>query len=225
MRSTQNLETIADSPPTNRRRKYVINPAFQWKYIVTSALVIFLISSLMSLVLYGLLHRQARLRFMSPETYTAEVTLVILLFAVGFATVTAVGVGLWCVIVTHRICGPLFVLERHLLELTRGRFPKLRPLRRKDEFKELYRVFSKAVDSLKTRKQTDLAALTDSLETAKSAIGSDDETRQNALESLVRQIESLRRAAAEALGDETSDAPTRPATASQPTPRTAVTVP
>jgi nitrogen fixation/metabolism regulation signal transduction histidine kinase len=129
------------------------------------------------------------------------------MFALGFSLLTALGVGVWCVIVTHRMCGPLFVLENHLVELSRGRFPIFRPLRKKDEFKELYAAFSRVVGSLKDRKQSNLDLLNEALATARSAMNSEGNTRTETLESLVKQINSLRDAAAEALGQEVDSLP------------------
>jgi methyl-accepting chemotaxis protein len=205
MTSVRHSEPAPDVRERNRRRRYIINSAFQWKYAVTIALVIFMVSFMMSSGLYGLLQHQARMRLMSPQTYTAEVTLVMFLFAGGFSVVTAVGVGLWCIVASHRICGPLFVLERYLEELACGSLPKIRPLRRKDEFKELHRAFTAAVDSLRQQKQSDFAALGDALRTAEAALDGHDETRRTAIESLMTQLGSLRQAAADALGNEAYD--------------------
>lgn len=49
---------------------------------------------------------------------------------------------------THRISGPVFVMMRYLKEIQNGNFPKTRPLRKKDELKELYTEMQKAVDYL-----------------------------------------------------------------------------
>ena len=70
-----------------------------------------------------------------------EVPLVVIGFGVAFSLVTAGTLGVWSFIVSHRICGPLFVIERFIGELASGRFPKLRPLRQKDEFKSFYASF------------------------------------------------------------------------------------
>ena len=191
-----------ERPQRNRRRKYLIDPAFQWRYAATISAIVFLTSCVLGSILYGVLHQQARLRAMSPEAYTAEVTLVLLFSSVVFAALTAGAMAGWSIVVTHRICGPLFVIERYLHELTRGQLPKLRPLRRKDEFNRLYSVFAEMVESLKARKRADVGALTEAFDRAKSAIGRDQKQCNSALLSLARQIESLRDTAAEALGDE-----------------------
>ena len=185
-----------------RRRQYLINPAVQWKYAITSTMAVFMLSSLIGSVLYGLLHHQARMRAMEPTIYTGEVTWVILLFGLGFAAVTAAGVGVWSIIVTHRICGPLHVVQRYLGEMSHGHLPTPRPLRRKDEFKDFYATFCNTVESLKVRKQVELGELTETLAVAKSAIDADDKTGKDSLRSVVRRMESLCAAAAEALGQE-----------------------
>jgi HAMP domain-containing protein len=202
MRKPDGHPIEGERPQPNRRRKYIIDPAFQWRYAATISAIVFLTSCVLGSILYGVLHQQARLRAMSPEAYTAEVTLVILLSSVAFATLTAGAVAVWSFVATHRICGPLFVMERYLRELTRGQLPELRPLRRKDEFNQLYSVFAEMVESLKARKRADVGALTEAFDRAKSAVGRSEKECNSTLLSLARQIESLRDAAAEALGDE-----------------------
>lgn len=210
MRGSENHKTVINEAHRKRRRTYIINRAFQYKYAGMIALIVFLISSMLSSVLYSLLHHQARSRAMNPETYT-EVTLVMLGFGLALAVLTAAGVGLWCVIVTHRICGPLFVLERYLGELGEGGIPKLRALREKDEFKDLYATFSKVIESVKSRKKAELALLTEALGIARSASNGDEETLKHALEAVASRLEAMSRAATEALGNEAEEVPTAPA--------------
>ncbi|MHC4236326.1 MAG: hypothetical protein ACYSUQ_14510 [Planctomycetota bacterium] len=198
-----------DSVSSRRRRKYLIKPAFQWKYAITAAVLVCLLASIMSTVLYGVLHQQARLRSLNPETYTAAVAPVILLSGVAFAALTALAVGAWCIVVTHRICGPLFVLERYLGQLAKGRFPTLRPLRKKDEFKELHITVAKTIDALKARKRAQLGALTKAVRLAESASGGGGCDRENAMVTLASHLEKLRAAACVSLGQDplqTSDA-------------------
>ena len=207
MESNDNRENGANRGRSNRRRQYLINPGFQWKYALTLALAVFLISAVISSVLYLLLHHQARLRLMNPEAYAAEVTLVIVLFGAAFSMLTAGALAVWCVFVTHRICGPLFVLDRHLSELADGRIPKLRALRRKDEFKELYKTFGRAIESLKANRRVELATLTRVLTMVESAKNADDTARKDALSSVATHIDTLRDVAAKALGVEAEVVP------------------
>lgn len=181
---------------TKRRRNYVINPSFQWRHSITIALAVFLVSSIISCVLYGVLHHQARMRMINPANYTAEVTGVILLFAVVFSALTAGGVGLWFMLVTHRICGPMHVLKRHLSELAHGRFPQIRPLRRKDEFKDLFATFQEAIDFLKMRRQYELNALSEVMQTVDDAAAQSNGEDSDAFRSVADQLRKIRKEAA-----------------------------
>lgn len=186
----------------NRRRKYVINSAFQWKYALTMSLGVFLCTSIMSCVLYTILHEQARQRFLHPSEYAASVGTIVLFTAFAFSVLTGGAMGIWCVIVTHRVCGPLFILERHFSELVGGRLPKVRALRRKDEFKELFAGFSRAVQTLRRDKQNQLSTLSDVLDKARECSDADEQTCKQALESIAAQVDRLRQETADALGED-----------------------
>ena len=197
----QHTETDRCATRRRRRRSCIINPAFQWKYAIVIALGTCLISTIMGTALYGMLHQQARLRAMNPETYHAEVGLVVLGAALAFSVLIAAAFGLLSFLLTHRICGPLFVMEGYLAELAKGRFPEIRPLRRKDEFKELHAAFARVVDAWKARRRADLAVLTQAVRTARSAASGGEGDAGKALESLVAQIEDLRAVVTESLGE------------------------
>lgn len=192
-------ESASKDQRPNRRQRYVVNSAFQWKYAATVSLLVFVISSVVSTVLYAVLHHQTRLRMMNPETYTAEVAMVVLGFALGFSLLTAGGVGVWCLLATHRICGPLYVFERYVRELAQGRFPNVRPLRKKDEFKELHAALADAVETLKSARQNELSVVHKAEQTAASALSGSDEDCRKALESLVCRFDELGKTLSEGL--------------------------
>lgn len=174
-----------------RRRMYLVDPAFQWKHALTIAGIVFLVSTLISLAMFGTLHQQARMRAADPMNYVSDVTTIILLFAIGCAALTAGGVGLWSILVTHRMCGPMFVMDRCLRELTAGRLPKLRALRKNDEFKELYNTFSEAVESIRKRAKTDHAMVCNTLELARKNVQGTAESQREFLTALMPQLEKL----------------------------------
>lgn len=208
----------ANPPPHNRRRQRIVNATFQWKHAITIGLAVFLLASLMSSALYGILHHQARQRIVNPTSYTAEVGMIVFVAGLCFAALTAGGLTFWFLIVTHRICGPLSVIGRHLIVLGEGRFPTIRPLRRKDEFKDLYTIFSRTVDGLKAKKQSELTKLREALELARSATQADDETRRTVLDSLEARIDTMCRETARGLDDPQEASPPEPAKRSEPTP-------
>lgn len=135
----------------NRRQKYIVRPNFQIGFATVMGLAVFITSSTISLVLFGVLHQQARLRMMNPESYVANVPLVVFGFALLFSLVAAGIFAFWCLIVTHRVCGPLQVLHGYFEQLARGHFPQRRPLRKRDEFKDLFEAFWEAVEALEKR--------------------------------------------------------------------------
>jgi hypothetical protein len=186
--------------PRRRWRNYIINPAFQWRYAVLVVFGVFLTSLPMTTGLFRILHGQARARLLEPGTsHVWENTLTVLLSGAAFAGVMAAVFGIWSIIVTHRISGPVFVMKRVLADLATGRFPRKRPLRKKDEFKDFYEVLWQAVDAMKAQRQADLAKLREVLEIARADTGADSGTR--GLESAAVQIEQLCKQLSAALGE------------------------
>jgi hypothetical protein len=183
-----------------------VDPGFQWRFAATISVAVFLASCIMGSVLYGVLHHQARMRLIHPETYTAQVTMVVLFASVVFAALTAGGVAVWCIGMTHRICGPLHVIQQGFHQMIDGRFPKLRPLRKKDEFNEFYRVFMQMVDTVKASRRKDLDALNDALESARTALHDLDDAHKLEFEAIVKKLEVVRDSTAEACGEETDTA-------------------
>jgi len=185
-----------------RRRTYIINPAFQWKYTLLIAVGVFLVSALMSIVLYGAVHQQVRAQMVHlAPTHPLANTYGILLFAGGCAVLMAAGVGLWTVILTHRISGPLYVFRGYLAELAAGRWPRTRSLRRHDEFKDLFGVFRRAVNTMKAGKRADLSVLNEALMLARTAAETEGASREKSLMTLVAHLESVRDEVATTLGE------------------------
>jgi hypothetical protein len=69
----------------------------------------------------------------------------------GLAVVTGVVLGFLGVLVTHRIAGPVYVMTRAIAALARGHYPPLRPIRKRDDLKDLVELFQKSIESLRAR--------------------------------------------------------------------------
>ncbi|MBN2401671.1 MAG: hypothetical protein JXN64_04670 [Spirochaetes bacterium] len=54
---------------------------------------------------------------------------------------------------THKISGPVYLMSGYIKEMLNGSYPDLRPLRKKDELKEFYELFSRLVSYLKKREE------------------------------------------------------------------------
>lgn len=218
MKANEHSMSGAKASSSNRRATYVINPRVQWRYALSIAAMAFLMSTILSSVLYGVLHHQARMRLIDPVGYSTNAGPAVLLFALAFAFVTAGGIGLWCIMMTHRMCGPMYVLSQHFKTLSEGRFPKMRNLRKKDEFKELYAGFRDAVDTMKCSREKELDAFNNMLGNAKSAMDSDDHACRQALEAMACQMNDMRKDLCDALGQEMDETcKTNEASATDPT--------
>ncbi len=192
-----------------RKRSHIINPLFQWKYTILIGGSVFFVSMFMSVILFGALDAQLRARLVDPNASRMwEVTLVMVLSAIAFSALTAGAIGFWSIFITHRVAGPMFVLERYLREISAGRLPKVRALRKKDEFKELHDTFRKTVDTLGNRHRADLATFSETLAIARSCAGQGEDAQRRALEQIACRMEGLRAQAAKILGEQLDEPPT-----------------
>lgn len=201
--------TKASAPVQEKRHKrsYIINPAFQWKIAGWLMVDVAAVCALMGVILYGVLEQRARAQVLGVGTEAVGAGTLILGFALIFSVLAAATFGMFSIIMTHRLCGPLHVLGRYFNDLAGGRLPKVRSLRKRDEFKEFYGDFRRAVDKMKAAKRIELSALQGILEVTKAAIERDDQTRKGALELASRRIEALRDRVAFSLGESRATEP------------------
>ena len=52
---------------------------------------------------------------------------------------------------SHRISGPIYLLERYFDEIIEGNYPKIRPLREDDDFQELFVKLRKVIDIMREK--------------------------------------------------------------------------
>jgi hypothetical protein len=76
-----------------------------------------------------------------------------LIFLIIIVFLIATGFVLYPVLIrkTHKISGPIYLMSQYIKDMIKGNYPDLRPLRKKDELKEFYELFSKLVIFLKKR--------------------------------------------------------------------------
>lgn len=182
------------SESSNRRKTYIVNAPFQWKYAMTAACAVFTMTCILGSVMYVVLHEQARQRFIDPNVAPSSVTTSIFFFSVFLGLLSACGAGIWGAISTNKICGPLFVVERYLMDISEGRLPNMRALRKKDHFKDFYSTFVGTVNTLKDVKRAELSTINQCLEEVRSAMNGDPTSRDESLASVVNALESLRAA-------------------------------
>lgn len=200
-----------------RRRRYIIDPRFQWKFGLWLMADVFVVCLAMGMLLLLVQNAYSRSLLLEAQAIDwSRMALLLIVFAVGFAVVAAGAFGLWSVMLTHRLCGPLHIIGVRLAELAEGRFPEWRPLRKKDECKELYKQLWATVDSLKARKQADFDALTEILSAVHSARPDDEVGRKRAFDEIAARVSAMRASAAEALGIECDTPPPAPKPKQEP---------
>ncbi len=191
-----------------QRRNHIINPLFQWKYTLLISGSVFFVAMFISVILFGALDAQVRTMHLDPRASNMwERTLMMAFSAVAFSLLTAGAVGFWSIFITHRVAGPVFVLERYFREIIAGRLPHVRALRKKDEFKELHDTFNRAVTVIKGRYRAEHTALTETLEIARSSIAGDTDKQRDALTEIAGRIEGIRVQAARLLGERPDNVP------------------
>ncbi|MCA9673164.1 MAG: hypothetical protein KC503_46545 [Myxococcales bacterium] len=82
-----------------------------------------------------------------------------LLILVGFATLFALLICAYGIVMTHKIAGPLFKIKRYINDIEQNRLDELWPLRRTDQLQEFFTAFRDMHGALRARVEGDVAAL------------------------------------------------------------------
>ena len=124
--------------PRFRRRKIVLQPAYQIRVAVTILVCVVAYSLLLGFLIFYPLFEQFN-AMASPEEQIWIAREVIDLHKRFWPSVAAVGilVALHSIFVTHRLVGPAFHIQRILGEFAAGRYATRLALRRRDRLKEL----------------------------------------------------------------------------------------
>ncbi len=169
---TADASAAGESHGQKKRRVYLVDRAFQIKYTV------FMMAAGLAIALaFGIWIWQAHLQTTELVTVDPSLRSVLqagdrqLLFVfVGIAVLMSVALGLVGLLVTHRVAGPLFVMSHYLSVLARGRYPRMRTLRRSDELKSFFRLFLDAVAALKEREARHASMLEDAAQRMRGAL-------------------------------------------------------
>lgn len=160
--------TPAARSSPNRRRFRIVDQAFQLKYAVMIASFGAIISITYGSMVY-LAHYEVQQEisdYCGPKAAAVmnERSLTIVRFALTATVLISLLLMVLGMIATHRIAGPIFVMNRHLGVLTQGRIPFMRPLRKNDELKGLYDSLQNYVKALQRRETEEAAKLDAAIE-------------------------------------------------------------
>ncbi|WP_163868252.1 signal protein [Myxococcus eversor] len=177
-------DTHNASRPGYTRRTYLLDREFQLKYILLLAGM-----GAGSMGVFGLLAHRLHVSSVSAGVDGGQSLL--WLTALGSAGM-GVLLGLFGLLFTHRVAGPVHVMSLYVAALAAGRYPRLRPLRKKDELKRFFDRFSEAVDRIRQREADEAYALEVAL-AALNPVATTPEARE-ALETL-NQLHTRKRQA------------------------------
>jgi hypothetical protein len=149
-------DTVLDSQKrTWKRRTYLIDREFQLKYILMLALM-----GAGCIGLFGAMAWWAHIMELEAGSAAEGVAgMTILLLTVLAVVGTAVALGLFGLVFTHRVAGPVYVMNLYVEALAAGHYPRLRPLRKYDELKKFFDRFSHAVERIRAREAEEAQAL------------------------------------------------------------------
>ncbi len=181
MASNQTASTVPD-----RRRSRIIDRAFQFKYtMMVVAFTVVVSLTYMTMVYLQHFEIEREIGTYCSATVGAELlqrsTSILGYVFVGTLLISLLLTALG-VVVTHRIAGPIFVMNRYLGVLASGRIPTMRPLRKNDELKTLYSSLKGFVDLLAQREKNEAEGLKHALDTLRP--GASTREAQECLEAL-----------------------------------------
>lgn len=185
-----------DSGRSRRRVLPIVDARFQWKYTLIITGLGVGITAIMGALLYQRHQDNTRLLDLGGDAALQEQVMrgdqIFLLYLIVLVVVIGLALGFWGLVVTHRISGPLYLVERYLTELAEGRYPDVRPLRKRDELQGFFRAFDEAITTLAKRDLAYLRDIDDALsEAKKTAATSPELALGNLVNLLQRQRDTL----------------------------------
>jgi hypothetical protein len=154
-----------------RRLIPIVDRRFQFKYTVLIVLIAALVSTLLGYLLlraYQEMNAIIQISEEIGERLNADDARFVFQLSIGFLVGEVFILGIMGLLITHRVCGPIFVVQRHLATMLDGTYPNVRSLRAGDEFRDMFQNFSDVVDELRKRDQDEHERLKSVLATAQA---------------------------------------------------------
>ena len=135
------------------------------------------------------------------ETRDREAMLFLILCLVGLVlAITLLGIY-----VTHKVAGPLFVMQRYLRQIASGNLRDVRHLRKGDELVEFFGTFEQMLRALQDRNRQDVATLEASLRALRDQLerlhgGASTAGLMEELSHAIDQLAAMKKQKQEALG-------------------------
>ncbi len=160
------------SKPRHSRKRFFINRAIQLKYFAIFSFLGGGLSTVWGSVVLSVIRQdEIKLGLARENVSLMQISGGLFWwFALVVIAMSAL-IGAAGVVITHRIAGPVFVMGRAMDELTSGKYPQLRPLRKSDDLNELYASLGALMESLIKNDRDELAAVEKALAMLSQAPG------------------------------------------------------
>lgn len=139
-----------------RRRKRIIKPRYQLKVAIVTVIFLLIYSLVFgTIIFYPLseelnsatnIYDQARIAHVALALHKVIWPALIILSFMAFAVV---------IVLSHRVAGPIYRLEKTIEEFLKGNFKERMRLRKKDEFQEIATFINRLAEFLETSKSSD----------------------------------------------------------------------
>ena len=159
--------------PNKRRSIPVVDKAFQYKYTAIIVSIVVVVSAAFGYLLLHSYWEMNRIMDLAMESsaisdkVNGDDALRVFYISLAFLVFEVLAFGVMGLIITHRVCGPMFVFRRDLTTMLDGKYPLARPIRQGDEFRETFKVFMAVVESLKKRDADEVEILNHAIAAAR----------------------------------------------------------
>ncbi len=159
------------------RKTFLVDRAFQLKYFLIFSSLGGGLTTFWGILILRVFHEdRIRLGLASVGSGLFDGAGDLFWWCAGILVLLTWFIGMVGLVITHRIAGPAFVMGRAMNELTAGKYPHLRPLRKSDDLNTLYASLGAMVQSLLKTDRDELSAIEKTLELiSKAESGSPNE--------------------------------------------------
>ena len=184
-------EALAPTQMTPRRRVFVIDREYQWRYLSTW-LIMTLGYVLIILVVLFVGLRITRETSTNPDSLTAQQLANLLWYNGAFVILLTIFLGLLTVLLSHRVAGPAYRLTQSLKRMLKGDFGFQIKLRRKDYLQDVASHMNQLIFDMRARQETLVAmdAEADRLKDLIAAAGASEEIKES-VERLSAGLDSM----------------------------------
>jgi hypothetical protein len=195
-------QNVNQTPPKQWRRRYLISPQFQRKVAMWLALDVFVACMFMGTLLYAIQIQYVRDVVLRPGAgFNQQIVMLNIVFSLAFAILTAAALGISSIVISHRFCGPLYLIGQGLRSISQGRIPSPRNLRKKDELTDFFKLYQDAAAKLQTERRCEIDELDQALRCLKQAAAAGPATAAS-IQDAIAHIEALRNRSEQWLGVE-----------------------